>query len=161
MADFNFYFHFKRFIHQFISQFKHSSHLIDLFSSFPQIWPFTFYHLIKEAKIGSEVVGADEENILSRSSSNGQKLEEKKQWKSNFLQHLKYSNLFTDCHRWQRPKVGGWRRRREARQKYFSLSTSEIFKPWHEWHECDIFVTDCHRVWGGSSGCRRREARKE
>ena len=98
MADFNFYFHFIQFIQQFILQFIHSPHWIDLFSSSPQIWPFSSYHLIKEAKIGSEVVGADEENILSRSRSSGQKWEAawggEKQEKSLFLfQHLKYSNL--------------------------------------------------------------------
>ena len=98
MADFNFYFHFIQFIQQFILQFIHSPHWIDLFSSSPQIWPFTFYHLIKEAKIGSEVVGADEENILSRSRSSGQKWEaagggEKQEQSICLFRHLKYSNL--------------------------------------------------------------------
>ena len=47
----------------------HSPHWIDLFSSFPpNLTIYFFAHLIKEAEVGSEVVGADEENILSWSS---------------------------------------------------------------------------------------------
>ena len=58
-----------------------------------------FDHLIEEAKIRSEVVGADEKNILSW--SRGHKKETvggDKQGKSIFPQHLKYSNLVMRCY---------------------------------------------------------------
>ena len=60
------------------------------------------FHLIEESQIGSEVVGADEENILSWSSDQKWKGSAgKKQGKSFLIQHLEHKNLvmYSFCQR--------------------------------------------------------------